>query len=124
MDYIPGNIHESLQKEVALKLNSDFNIPICSGRFHDTDMVEGPSGSLTLIAGDVVIVKWFKCGDSIPYTYIEKIIYSDSDELNVNAESTMSKSFVEINKNTYRDKLFTDVTLSYNRDNKINQIIN
>lgn len=126
MDYIPGNIHESFTKEMAFRLNFNFTIPICIKRFHETDMVNDVCSSLDLSAGSVIIVRWFKppseYGDSIVYTYVKSVL----GEFDVNAESTVSMDFIEVNLDTStynKNKLFTDVTVNYNRDNKINQII-
>lgn len=121
MDYHPGNIHESLQKEFVVELNVDFNVPISTRlRFHELDFVDGVDECVPLNAGDILVVRWFRpysaYGDSKLYTYIEKV-----NSKSIKAESTMSKEFVEVNIG--RMKLFTDINLKYNRDNKINQII-
>jgi hypothetical protein len=125
MDYQPGKIHESYIKELAFKLNQNFTIPICIERFHETDMVNDICSSIDLSAGSVIIVKWFKppskYGDNPLYAYIEGIL----GKININAESTVSKDFLEINSDTTynKNKLFTDITVGYNRDKKINQLI-
>ncbi len=127
MEYKSGVIHESLTNEMAFELNFDFNFPMCIKRFNKTNLIDDCLTLLSLTKGSVIIVRWFKPSfDSQLYSYIEKVITNENEQT-IKSESTVSKAFFEVNLDTStynKNRLFTDVTVSYNRNNKINQVIN
>ena len=81
MEYIPGQIHESFQKEYFFLVNFNFSWINCRDKrwgemtntrdWDETDTIE-------LSTGDVVVVRFFKSSPtSETYTYLDKVIYSD-----------------------------------------------
>ena len=129
MEYIPGQIHESFQKEHFFLVNFDFNWTNCrdkrwSKMSHHTDWDE--TDTIELSKDDVVVVRFFK---SLPisesYSYLEKVIYSDGVETEYKIESIISLEFMVRNTmGSDESRLFTHVTKSFERDKKINSIIN
>jgi len=127
MEYIPGQIHESFQKEHFFLVNFDFNWTNCRDKrwgemSHHTDWDE--TDTIELSKDDVVVVRFFK---SLPtsesYSYLEKVIYSDGIETEYKIESIISREFMV--RNTGSDeRLFTHVTKLFERDKKIDLIIN
>ena len=119
MEYIPGKIHESFQKEHFFLVNFDFSW-INFFTLDETDTIE-------LSTGDVVVVRFFKSSPptSESYSYLEKVIYSDGVETEYKIESIISREFVV--RNTMgpdESRLFTHVTKSFERDKKINLLLN
>lgn len=122
MDYIPGQIHESFQKEHAFLINGNFAWSTCGPRRYsemsdskDWDETE----SIGLLKGDIIVVRFFKDKPtSSAYTYLERVIYNNGDITKYKTESIVSLSFIE--KNLW---LFTDITKSFERDKKIESIL-
>ena len=135
MNYIPGQMHEKLQKEHFFLLNNGFSWTNCRDKrldemknmsdWDETDTIE-------LSKGDVIVVRFFKSSPtSEAYTYLERVIYSNGDITEYKIESIISKGLIE--KNLYPGKadpvvenkswLFTDVTKSFERDKKIETIL-
>jgi len=116
MEYIPGKIHESFQKEHFFLVNFDFSW-INFFTLDETDTIE-------LSTGDVVVVRFFKSSPptSESYSYLEKVIYSDGSVIDYNIESIISREFI-VYGGSYGN-VFTDVTKLFERDKKINLIIN
>jgi hypothetical protein len=127
MEYIPGQIHESFQKEHFFLVNFNFYWANCRDKrccemsmstdWDETDTIE-------LSTGDVVVVRFFKSSPptSESYSYLEKVIYSDGSVIDYNIESIISREFI-VYGGSY-GKIFTDVTKLFERDKKINLIIN
>jgi len=127
MEYIPGQIHEKLQREHFFLINNDFVWSNCGSKrlgemsdskdWNETDTID-------LSKGDVVVVRFFKsdpAGSS--YSYLERVIHSDGIETEYKTESIISREFMV--RNTGSDeRLFTLVTKLFERDKKINLIIN
>lgn len=122
MEYIPGTIHESFQKLHALELLNDYNLPILQQRWSESNLIDDNSvNSLELLKGAVILVRFFKPSDcSTSYTFIESILSGDM-EIKVMSETTLSREFVV--QNTINDVLFYVVTKQYERDKKINSIL-
>ena len=129
MEYIPGQIHESFQKEHFFLVNFNFYWTNCRDKrccemsmstdWDETDTIE-------LSTGDVVVVRFFKSSPtSESYSYLEKVIYSDGIETEYKIESIISREFMVRNTmGSDESRLFTHVTKSFERDKKINSIIN
>ena len=126
MEYIPGQIHESFQKEHFFLVNFDFYWTNCRDKrccemsmstdWDETDTIE-------LSTGDVAVVRFFKSSPtSESYSYLEKVIYSDGSVIDYNIESIISREFI-VYGGSYGN-IFTDVTKLFERDKKINLIIN
>jgi len=131
MNYIPGQIHDKLQKEHFFLVNSDFSWSNCRDKrwgdmrdisdWDETDTIE-------LSKGDVVVVRFFKSSPtSEAYTYLERVIYNNGDVSEYKTESIISKGLIEKNldpgKVENKSWLFTDVTKSFERDKKIETIL-
>ena len=123
MDYIPGQIHESFQKEHFFLVNHDFVWSNCGPkRFNemsdskDWDETE----SIDLSKGNVIVVRFFKGKPtSSTYSYLERVIYRGVDPVEYKKESIISLDFIQ--KNT--GYLFTDVTKSFERDKLIEMLL-
>ncbi len=121
MEYISGHVHESFQKIHALEILSDFVVPILIKRWNESNLVDDNSTeSLPLYKGDIILVRFFKPSDYTAYTYIESVITKEG-EFQVSRESTLSREFVSYN--TTNGVLFHSVTKQYERDMKINSIL-
>jgi hypothetical protein len=127
MKYIPGQIHESLQKIHFLEVNHDFIWSNCNGKryrdFKDSFDWDRHSIPIEVKSGDILSVRFFNYGlkynqFSSAYCYLEKII-SGSVEVEFFTETIISFEFIKANS-----KIFTNVTNIMERDRKINQIIN
>lgn len=131
MEYIPGQIHESFQKEHFFLVNFNFSWTNCRDKrwgemsmptdWDETDTIE-------LSTGDVVVVRFFKsdpAGSS--YSYLERVIHSDGGVTDYNIESIISREFVVKNTESVSlngpIKLFTHVTKLFERDKKINLLL-
>lgn len=123
MDYIPGQIHQKLQKEHFFLVNYDFVWSNCGPkRFNemsdskDWDETE----SINLSKGDTIVVRFFKGKPtSSTYSYLERVIYRSGDSVQYKKESIISLDFIL--KNT--GYLFTDVTKSFERDKLIEMLL-
>jgi hypothetical protein len=129
MEYIPGQINESFQKEHFFLVNFNFSWTNCRDKrwgdmrdIGDWDEID----TIELSKGDVVVVRFFKSSPtSESYSYLEKVIYSDGVETEYKIESIISREFVV--RNTMgpdESQLFTHVTKSFERDKKINLLLN
>lgn len=131
MNYIPGQIHEKLQKEHFFLVNSDFSWSNCRDKrwgdmrdisdWDETDTIE-------LYKGDIVVVRFFKSSPiSEAYTYLERVIYNNGDVTEYKTESIISKGLIEKNldpgKVENKSWLFSDMTKSFERDKKIETIL-
>lgn len=132
MDYIPGHLHEKLQKENFFLVNLDFSWTNCRDKrlseikdimseWYETDTIE-------LSKGDVIVVRFFKSSPtSSAYTYLERVIYNDGNITEYKTESIISLGLIERNldpgKVENKSWLFTDVTKSFERDKKIESVL-
>ena len=135
MDYIPGHIHENLQKEHFFLINQDFVWLNCGPkRFSEmSDSKDwNETESIDLSKGDIISVRFFN-NSSTPYTYLERVIYNNGDVIDYKTESIISLALIENNLDIGIDYqkllginkswLFTDVTKSFERDKKIEIIL-
>lgn len=126
MEYLPGNIHESLRKVHVFELINDFNVPILNKRYSESNLVDDDSTkTLELLKNDILFIRFFKpidkYGTTPSYTFINKLI-RNVVEYEIMNECTLSKEFVILNSKN--GILFNDVTKIYERDNKLKQILN
>jgi len=122
MNYIPGQIHEKLQREHFFLINYDFSWINCRDkRFKDMTYAEdwNETDVIELSKGDVVVVRFFKESQTSEVSYLERVIYNNGDVTEYKTESTIS--FGLIHKNSI---LFADMTKSFERDKKIETILN
>lgn len=121
MEYIPGQIHESLQKIHFFEVSQYFVWSTCSGKryrdFKDISDWDIYSEHHQLKPGDILLIRFFKHGQTA-HCYLESMI-SDGVEVDFFTETFISRDFIEINT-----KVFTNITTIMRRDRKINQIIN
>ena len=131
MYYIPGQIHESFQKEHFFLINNDFAWINCRDkRWGDmkSSIDWDETVTIELSKGDVVVVRFFKSSPtSEAYTYLERIIYKNGDVSEYKTETIISKGLIEKNldpgKVENKSWLFSDVTKSFERDKKIGMIL-
>ncbi len=131
MNYIPGQIHEKLQKECFFLVNNDFSWSNCRDKrwgdmrdisdWDETDTIE-------LSKGDIVVVRFFKSSPtSDAYTYLERVIYNNGDIIDYKTESIISLALIEKNldpgKVENKSWLFTDMTKSFERDKIIDSVL-
>jgi len=132
MNYIPGQIHENFQKEHFFLINNDFAWSNCGpkrvGEMSDSKDWDD-TVAIDLSKGDVVVVRFFKSSPtSEAYTYLERVMYNNGDITEYKTESIISLGLIE--KNLYPGKvenkswLFSDMTKSFERDKKIETILN
>lgn len=134
MEYIPGVMHESLQKEFFILLNSDFVWSICTKRYKDFGLASDWDDftlPVDLIAGDIAVIRFFKPSDSSnALCYLERTIRGEK-QIVYKTETTISLQFLEHNlRGVFIDKtskknesgIFTNVTKVMERDKKINLI--
>jgi hypothetical protein len=123
MNYIAGQIHEKLQREHFFLINYDFSWINCRDkRFKDMTYAEDwdETDVIELSKGDVVVVRFFKESQtSEAYSYLERVIYNNGDFTEYKTESTISLGLLEKN-----GSLFTDMTKAFERDKKIETILN
>lgn len=119
MEYIPGNIHESLQKEHFFLINHDFCWINCGSKRYSEMNVSSDwdeTESIYLKSGDVIVVRFFKDKPtSSIYSYLERVIYSSGDVVEYKKESIISFGLIAAN-----GYLFTDVTMMVMREERIN----
>ena len=125
VSYIPGKLHDKLQMPRAFRMINTFIITLCNDRYSNTDLMYDDRDTyiIELQKNDIIVVRWFvppSDYDSKPYTYFVKVI--NEGEYKINAESIISKEFIE--HNTKNGQLFADITKQYNRDIKIKQLLN
>ena len=131
MDYIPGQIHESFQKDHFFLINNDFAWINCRDkRWGDmkSSIDWDETMTIELSKGDVVVVRFFKSSPtSDAYTYLERVVYNNGDVVEYKTESIISKGLIEKNldpgKVQNKSWLFSDVTKSFERDKKIEKIL-
>ena len=131
MDYKPGQIHESFQKEHFFLINNNFSWSNCGPRRYSemTDSAHwDETETLELSKGEVIVVRFFKDkATSSAYSYLERVIYNNGDITEYKTESIISLNFIENNLNPQKVQnkswLFTDVTKSFERDKKIESVL-
>jgi hypothetical protein len=131
MEYIPGRIHEKLQKEFYFRCDKEFIWIACSKRyklFESQNDWDKHTFDIELKVGDIIVIRFWNTeikGNpnfySDTHTYIERVISGDSI-IEYKTESIVSKNFVEANFGI-GDYLLTDVTKSFEREKKIDSIL-
>lgn len=123
MEYIPGQVHEKLQKEHFFLVNYDFNWSNCGPKRYselsdskDWDELE----NVQLSGGDIIVVRLFKPSPSSEtYLYLERIIHKTGNITEYKTDSIISLEFILVNKGF----LFTDITKQFMRDKIIESIL-
>lgn len=127
VDYIPGVIHETFQNKHYYEVKNDFIAIVCndirfSELFNDYDT---QTSDLELIKGYVLSVRYFKYKvDATVYAYIEGYYDNNDNYIEINQETILSFDFFKINDTSEGGILFTDITQIYERDKKIEKILN
>lgn len=121
MNYIPGQIHEKLQREHFFLINNDFVWSNC-GPKRLSEMSDSKDWddtvAIDLVKGDVISVRFFKSSPtSVTYTYLERV-YNGECVVEYKKESIISFGFIQSNK-----EIFMDITKSFERDKKIETIL-
>jgi len=101
MDYIPGQVHEKLQKEHFFLINYDFTWLNCGPRRY-SEMSDSShwdeTETIDLLKGDIIVVRFFKGRPtSETYSYLEKVIYNNGDITEYKTESIICS--VQVNQN-------------------------
>jgi hypothetical protein len=128
MDYIPGQIHESFQKEHFFLITQDFIWINCGlKRFGEINQSKDwdETSDVSLKKGDVIVVRFFKSTPtSETYSYLERVIYlrvypnRHEEVIDYKKESIISLSFIQSNL-----FLFSDVTKEFERERKLESIL-
>lgn len=122
MEYVPGNIHESLQNEINYALLIDFNVCLCKVRYSDIDIMDDDSFDvLELKKDDIISIRVFRSTakyDQDVYCYLDYLI-SNGKITPINRETIVSFEFIEVNT----DKVFRVATTQDIREIKLTQLI-
>lgn len=120
INYIPGILHESLQKEHFYEVVNEFVSTICNDvRFQNLDDYDTETYCIKFQETDVIVLRYFKYRpDATVYAYIEGY-YRNNEFIQISQESIHSREFILIN-----EFLFRDVTKMYERNNKLEKILN
>ena len=123
MDYWPKHIHEKYQQFHYYELLNDFTMSVLdNARFIDLNNVndwDDLTYNLDLEKGDIICVRFFKSDQNASaYTYLDFYV-RDDERFDIESETIISKDLIFINTS-----LFDNITLQYNRDKKIKNILN
>jgi hypothetical protein len=123
MEYIQGFVHESFTKTHYYEILDDFTISVLDNtRFIDLNNVndwDDLTYTLDLEKGDIICVRFFKSDQNASaYTYLDFYV-RDEERFDIESETIISKDLIFINTS-----LFDNITLQYNRDIKIENILN
>jgi hypothetical protein len=123
MEYLPKHIHEKYQQFHYYELLNDFTMSVLdNARFIDLNNIndwDDLTYTLDLEVGDIICVRFFRTDQfATAYTYLDFYV-RDDERLDINQETIISKDLIF--KNT---SLFDNITLQYNRDIKIEDILN
>lgn len=117
MEYLPGTIHESIQKINYFELLKDFNVPLYPNRYDDsltTDIMD----SIEFTGGETLVIRWFKPKTTeTVYSYVVGY-YKSGKYHEVKRECPMSRDFVCINT-----IILNDISNSFERELKIDSIL-
>ena len=119
MEYIPGFIHERFQKEYYFEMTNELNISVCNENFRQNNISafnDDNTYTYELTVGDVICVKYFRDSEYSVSSYAY-LVSVNSDI--INRETCISKELID--RNPF---IFKDVTIIYERDEKINNILN
>lgn len=123
MNYWPKHIHEKYQQFHYYELLNDFTISVLdNARFIDLNNIndwDDLTYNLDLEKGDIICVRFFKSDqNATAYTYLDFYV-RDEERFDIESETILSMDMIFINKD-----LFDNITLQYNRDIKIEDILN
>jgi hypothetical protein len=123
MEYLPKHIHEKYQQFHYYELLNDFTMSILdNARFIDLNNIadwDDLTYTLDLEVGDIICVRFFRTDQfATAYTYLDFYV-RDDERLDINQETIISKDLIFKNPS-----LFDNITLQYNRDIKIEDILN
>lgn len=123
MEYLPKYIIEKYQQFHYYELLYDFTMSVLdNSRFIDLNNIndwDDLTYNLDLDKGDIICVRFFRTEQfATAYTYLDFYI-RDDERFDINQETIISKDLIF--KNT---SLFDNITLQYNRDIKIEDILN
>lgn len=125
MKYLPGIIHESLQKPIYYQSNIEFIITLIDEGKRLHDLINASdydlySSSFELEIGDIMKVRLFRYKlDQRPWIYIEEILRR-GEIIKIELESILNWAFIQQNT---KSGCFTDVSKIIERDEKIIEII-
>jgi len=122
MDYVPGLIHDFYQRSRYYCLLSDFSWINCNNDLRWNKMLYSKDwdnlDTIDLKVGDIIGIRYYKPSDSSGlYVYLDYVI-SGGVCIYYYVESIISKDFIDINVG-----IFSDITLSFNRDKKIGVLL-
>lgn len=123
MEYLPKHIHEKYQQFHYYEILNDFTMSVLdNARFIDLNNVndwDDLTYNLDLEKGDIICVRFFKSDQNASaYTYLDFYV-RDDERFDIESETIISKDLIFINTS-----LFDNITLQYNRDKKIKNILN
>ena len=123
MEYLPKNIHEKYQQFHYYELLNDFTISVLdNARYVDLNNIndwDDLTYALDLEIGDIICVRFFRQDQyATAYTYLDFYV-RDEERFDINQETILSMDLILIN-----ESLFDNITLQYNRDIKIENILN
>ena len=129
MEYLPKHIDEKYQQFHYYEILNDFTMSVLdNARFIDVAGIKSLNNvndwddltyNLDLDKGDIICVRFFKSDQNASaYTYLDFYV-RDDERFDINQETIISKDLIF--KNT---SLFDNITLKYNRDKKIKNILN
>ena len=123
MEYLPKHIHEKYQQFHYYELLNDFTMSVLdNARFIDLNNIndwDDLTYTLDLEVGDIICVRFFRTDQfATAYTYLD-FYFRDDERLDINQETIISKDLIFKNPS-----LFDNITLKYNRDIKIEDILN
>jgi hypothetical protein len=118
MKYIPGQVHEKLQKKQYIYILNDFNIIICDNfrypQINTWDDFEKYTKPLKVKKGDIIIIRYYKYSPTTDaYMYLEKV-----NDIEYKKETMISKKMIDNN-----NFIFQNVTKSKIRNKKIKKIL-
>jgi hypothetical protein len=122
MEYLPKHIHEKYQQFHYYEILNDFTMSVLdNARFIDLNNVndwDDLTYNLDLEKGDIICVRFFKSDQNASaYTYLDFYV-RDDERFDIESETIISKDLIFINTS-----LFDNITLQYNRDIKIENIL-
>jgi hypothetical protein len=126
MEYIQGFLHDSFAKNHYYEFNMDFTMVVCDNvRYSTIDNYDKECFDINFSKGDIMCVKFFKAneGSFSEYTYLEGYYNSQGVYVKINQETIMSREFVTYNSEEIGGKLLVDLTNRFNRDKKIDLIL-
>ena len=121
--YIPGWVDKNIQKEFFFLVNIRRNYSLYwknskDIRWSECDDIDKIIDLVKLSKNDIIVVRFFKPQPmSEIYAYLERVIYKDGTVVDYKIESIETLNFI---KNSL---LFTDITKSFERDKKIEDIL-